>query len=321
MFSKDYGKTWSKPVLSPFYAHRPYLRKLKSGRLLMSYRNAWGTTGTCCTEFDALEKFGYQPNSMIWDESCCEIRNGAMEVRTKEGREHAVEFTLYPVEDDDSAVEFEAELRVESAAGNACNISAGAWIRFLPGRVELADRPQDGFNIDTSRWRRYRIVNAGQRLRIFVDGEQKLETSTDKVFTRHVRFGNRSGAREKSPRRRAGPGSPAGGRYEANEGVSFWRSMRVQVTNRRDHSIDWRWSPEGGYPDQFRRDRVIRLEKNGTSLWGTGGYSSWGSTAGWEPLWWATTRAETAGGSPGAASLPAEDLRRRARFMWTPIWR
>jgi hypothetical protein len=280
VFSDDFGKTWSKPALSPFYAHRPYLRKLKSGRLFMSYRNAWGTTGSCGVEFDALEKLGYQPNSMIWDEACCEIRNDAMEIKTKEGREHAVEFTLYPVEDDDSSVEFEAELRVESAAGNACNISAGAWIRFLPGRVELADRPGDGFSVDTTKWRRYRIVNAGRRIRIFVDGEQRLEAPTDKVFTRLVRFGNRSGIVGTAPVAKPATGfkdrQPLRGmQYQANEGVSMWRSVRVQVKNRRDHSLDWRWSPSDGYPDQFRRDRVIRLEKNGSFAAGDSGYSSW----------------------------------------------
>ena len=55
-------------------------------------------------------------------------------------RENAVEFTLYPVEDDDSAVEFEAELMVKEASANGCLIRAGGWVRFLPNRVEMADR-------------------------------------------------------------------------------------------------------------------------------------------------------------------------------------
>jgi hypothetical protein len=51
--------------------------------------------------------------------------------------------------------------------------------------------------------------------------------------------------------------------------------MRVRVRNRRDHSIDWRWNASQGYPDQFRRDRVIRLEKCGAFVNGDCGYSSW----------------------------------------------
>ena len=277
VFSGDFGATWSKPVLSPIYAHRPCVKPLRSGKLFVTYRNAWGTTGTCAMVLDPAEKHSYQPNSMIWEESCCEIRDGAMEIRTKEGRESAVEFTLYPVEDDDSEVEFEAELRVASAARNACHISAGAWVRFLPGRVELADDPARGFSIDASRWRRYRIVNSGRVLRIFADGEKRLECPADRIFTRHVRFGNRPGVRAPAAKAARKPGrQPLRGMwYEDNAGVSFWRRLRVQVRNRRDHSIDWRWDAGEGYPDQFRRDRVIRLEKNGSFSHGDSGYSSW----------------------------------------------
>lgn len=279
IYSTDFGATWSKPVLSPIYAHRPCVYLLKSGKLFVSYRNAWGTTGTCGIVLDPSGRHSYQPNSMIWDESCCEIRDGAMEIRSKEGRHSAVEFTLYPMEDDDSAVDFEAELRVASASPNACNISAGAWVRFLPDRVELADNPQETFRVDATKWHKYRILNSGGRLAIHVDGEKRLDVSTGKVYTRHVRFGNRSGSVGTTPAVKT-DAQPArrplrGMNYQANAGMSQWRSLRVQVKNRRDHSIDWRWTPQDGYPDQFRRDNVIRLERNGSFAAGDSGYSSW----------------------------------------------
>src|SRR5262249_15612844 len=31
IYSNDYGRTWSKPQLSPIYGHRAYLRKLRDG--------------------------------------------------------------------------------------------------------------------------------------------------------------------------------------------------------------------------------------------------------------------------------------------------
>jgi hypothetical protein len=279
VYSNDFGATWSKPVLSPIYAHRPYVRPLQSGKLFVSYRNAWGTTGTCGIVLDPAERYTYQPNSMIWDEACCRIRDGAMELRTGEGRTAAVEFTLYPMEDDDSVVEFEADLRVASAGPNACNISAGGWVRFLAGRVELAGSPEQGFALDTGRWRKYRMVNSGHRLAIWVDGEKKLDAPVEGGYTRLVRFGNRSGAAGTVPAVKTGREAERkplrGINYEANAGVSFWRSIRVQVKNRRDHSIDWRWSASAGYPDQFRRDRVIRMEKNASFAAGDSGYSSW----------------------------------------------
>lgn len=274
VFSDDFGKTWGKPVLSPLYAQRAIVKPLANGRLGVSYRNAWGTTGTCFVEIDPREKLGFQPNSMIWDESRCGIANGAMEIRTAEGREAAVEFTLFPVEDDDSAVEFEAELMVKQAARNGCAIGAGAWLRFLPDRVELADRPADGFAIDATKWHSYRIVNRGGRIRIAVDGKQMLDVANAGVFNRFVRFGNRSGASTQG--QRSGARQPLKGMaYQDNASHSLWRRMRVQVANRRDFSIDWSWSPKNGYPDQFRRDRVVRLEKNGSFAAGDSGYSNW----------------------------------------------
>jgi hypothetical protein len=279
-YSADGGRTWSKPALAPIYGQRTAVHQLKSGKLLVSYRNAWGTPGSCAFVFDPEERFAYQPASFIWDESRCRLSSDALEIRSGEGREAAVEFALYPVEDDESAVEFEAELAVREAGVNACLICAGAWVRFLPTRVELADRRADGFAIDASSFHHYRIVSRGGHLRIQVDGEWKLDVANDRVFQRLVHFGNRSGVvrpnegdgrTERKPLR--------GTQYEKNGGVSLWRSLRVKLENRRDHSIDWSWSPKQGYPDQFRRDRVIRLERNASFSAGDSGYSNWAQLA------------------------------------------
>jgi hypothetical protein len=277
VFSNDFGRTWSKPVLSPIYAHRACVKPLQDGRLLVSYRNAWGTPSDCVFIFDASEKFAYQPNSLIWDESRCVLAKDALEIRSEAGRESAVEFTLYPVEDDDSAVDFEAELQVVKAALNACVITAGVRVRLTPDRVELADRPQDGFAIDARQWHRYQISTRGGHVTILVDGEKKLEATLDGIFTRLVRFGNRPGviARPAAEGPQEDRRPLRGHQYEQNAGVSRWRRIEVRVHNRRDHSVHWTWSPASGYPDQFRRGRVIRLEKCGTFAVGDCGYSSW----------------------------------------------
>ena len=49
--------------------------------------------------------------------------------------------------------------------------------------------------------------------------------------------------------------------------------MSAKVKNdARDYSIDWQWSPAQGYPDQFRRDRVVVLDN---AYAADCGYSSW----------------------------------------------
>ena len=64
-------------------------------------------------------------------------------------------------------------------------------------------------------------------------------------------------------------------RYEENSGISEWRSFTAHVRNRRDQSVDWTWSAKNGFPDQFRRDRIMVLERNGSFAGGDSGYSSW----------------------------------------------
>lgn len=276
--SKDAGRTWSKPEQFPVYAHRAIVGKLASGKMFMSYRNAWGAPGTCVFAFDAEEKFAYQPNSYIWDEKVCRLERNQLTLAPTEGNFGCCEFTLYPVEDDDSRVVFEAEVQVDSAAPESCMIAAGAYFRLLPNRIEVADRPADGFSVDLTKFQRLRIVNHGPRVEVFLDNAKKLDISTKDIHTRFVRFGNRVAGRR--------PGNAEGQRndgkrplvapmYRDNAGISHWRNLRVQVQNRRDHSIDWSWTPKQGYPDQFRRDRVLMLEPNGSFSAGNSGYSAW----------------------------------------------
>lgn len=282
IFSDDFGKTWSKPQLAPIYAHRPCIGKLADGRLFMTFRNANnGTTGTLARVFTPEEAVGYQPNNFIWDESTCLLERDGMHLRTGEGTAKGVEFILYPMEDDDSACEVEATLAVKEADTYGCLISAGAWVRFMPGRVELANRPADGFAIDATEFHTYRLVNEGPRLKIFVDGSLKLDVPTQGVFTREVRFGNRRGATPNPPHVDGTPFHPDGGGYTKNRAHSIWKAFRVHVKNRRDHSVQWAWEAKlgraasGKYPDQYRRDHLIMLERNGSFSIANSGYSSW----------------------------------------------
>jgi BNR repeat-like domain len=289
--SHDYGKTWEKPRLSPIYAARPIIRKLPNGKLLVTFRQTWGTTGTRAFIFDPKEDLGFQPASFIWDESRCRLTDGALQLRTEEGTANAVEFNLYPVEDDDSTVELEAEVLVKEAASEGCLLSAGAWVRLLPGRVSLADRPGEGFDCSTNQWHKYRLDYAKGVLTIYVDGREMLKSSTEGIFTRCVRFGNRhEGEAVGGTPPKLSPMDPAssefhklqrthpleGLKYENNQSHSLWRSVSVKVRNRRDSSVAWSWQASSGrYPDQFRRDRVVLIEPNGSFAGGNSGYSGW----------------------------------------------
>ncbi len=279
IFSDDNGKTWGRPQLAPLYAHRPIIRKLQSGKLLVTYRNSWGTPGSYALVFEANETLPYQPTSFIWDEARTTIKDGAMTIRTDEGRDNGVIFALYPAQAPDSRVELEAELRIEKTEANGVHISAGCDVKFEPNRISLTDKPDVGFNLDTTQWHKYRIVRESGTITISVDGTEKLKAPTSGLETRLVRFGNRQtgpwfGALEVPEGLDKIIGKRPAHKFE-NASLSHWRSVAVKVDNRKDHSIDWRWNARDGFPDQFRRDRIVRLDRNGSFSAGNSGYSGW----------------------------------------------
>ena len=81
MFSSDYGWTWSEPILSPIYGHRPIPGKLRSGKLMVTYRNCFGTNATYAFVFDPGETFPYQLEGKLYllRATACVVPN----VRTK----------------------------------------------------------------------------------------------------------------------------------------------------------------------------------------------------------------------------------------------
>ena len=82
---------------------------------------------------------------------------------------------------------------------------------------------------------------------VFVDGRLRLREPATISGARLVRFGSNL------------------------RGVSLWRTVSASVENPHSHSIDWSWRADSGtYPDQFRRERMVRLDATADS-----GYSNW----------------------------------------------
>lgn len=258
LYSDDGGRTWPRAQPAPFYGQRVHLGKLASGKLLATYRNVWGTPGTRAVVFSPDEPLGFQPNSWIIEEPRCELTADALTLRTAEGKRGAVDFSLYPAQDDRSRVEITATLRVEQADLNGCAISAGCWVRFLPDRVCLANRPEAGFAHDARAWHTYRIVRENGVIAIAVDGKERLREPVGALWAREVHFGNRALSTTN---------------YGKNSAVTAWRAVSAKVTNAQDTSIDWQWDPSRGYPDQFRRDRTVLLDHAFPPS--DCGYSSW----------------------------------------------
>jgi hypothetical protein len=264
--SYDGGKTWEKPILAPFYGHRNIMHKLQSGKLLVTYRNRWGTPASYAFLWDPTERFDYQPNAFIWDESRCTMSDDAMTLATDGTREAQVIFGLYPALTGDSTVDLSATVRVAEGDASGALVSAGFLVRITPDAVFLVEDgggkidasgaqtvegagagSKNGFASSGTEWHDYRFVRENGSVRIFVDGDLKLERPAGSHAVREVRFGSE------------------------RESTNYWRSVSAKVSNPGEYSIDWTWDVTSGkFPDQFRRDRMVVLDYTGDS-----GYSGW----------------------------------------------
>lgn len=254
--SHDGGRTWMRPVLSPYYGQRPIIGRLRSGRLLVTYRNRWGTPGSCAAVFDPDETLGFQPASWILEESRCVLGDGAMRVEGGNGREGAVEFSLYPAVHGGSRVDLEAELVLEPGErAGGVTISAGFRLRIHPDRLVVEDRAGEALGeltLDATLPHRYRLLREDGAISVRVDGAERLRRPLAGADTRLVRFG------------------------ADRAGRSRWMRVAAVVHNPGDYSIDWSWDASRGYPDRFRRERIVRLDRGGEGS--DSGYGGWTQT-------------------------------------------
>ena len=268
--SYDYGRTWQQPQLVPFYGQRTAVHKLLSGKLLVTYRNRWGAFASYAFLWDPSEKLGFEPASFIWDESRCSLDNACLTMTTDRQPEDQVFFSLYPALTSHAHAELEAELRLAGPESEGCDLFAGCRVRITPHGLcvtessqeeatlhsstgspatsnEAPTPPSHHIPLDTTQWHSYRVVRSESEIAVYVDGRLRLKEPAELLGARLVRFGSNL------------------------RSVSHWRAVSASVRNPKGHSIDWTWrAASGSYPDQFRRDRMIRLDATADS-----GYSNW----------------------------------------------
>ncbi|MXW35300.1 MAG: exo-alpha-sialidase [Caldilineaceae bacterium SB0661_bin_32] len=268
--SYDYGRTWQQPQLAPFYGQRTAVHRLRSGKLLVTYRNRWGTFASYALVWDPAEELGFEPASFIWDESRCRLDKGCLTLTTDREPENQVFFSLYPALTSRATVALEAELRLADSSSEGCDLFAGCRVRITPHEICLTESsqeeaafhsttgvPQEGgkprplpahrFPLDTTQWHTYKIVRTEGEIAVYVDGRPCLKAAASISGARLVRFGSNL------------------------RGVSHWRAVSASVENPDGHSVSWAWRADSGsYPDQFRRDRMVRLDATADS-----GYSNW----------------------------------------------
>lgn len=113
-FSYDQGRSWTKPKPLPFAGDRPFAEEVSGGRVLVTYRNQAGNTGTHAWLGDLTVDAGYQVAGVHYGD---EVSLTAEALHIHNRRDSATQYLLMPPESFRSDVILEARVRVEGPAG------------------------------------------------------------------------------------------------------------------------------------------------------------------------------------------------------------
>jgi len=273
-FSKDSGKTWSKPQMLPFAVHRPYVKQLADGRVLVTGRNVLGGLGTYGWTGDLRKEAGrYEPGGPAAP-AAMTLAPDALAIENKPG--HAARFTLLPPESSKSEVIFSARVKVEGPPGEAVAFLSLNRILSFRGAVVLKiaadglwmtdNLPDEKKAMDMTRFREVAIRLRRGLMQVYVDEEIAFSVP---VFW------------ESLPLRDFLSNDPSKrtqfGQY-GDQGRSWWQRVTYRVFNPTQPVFTWHWqAKDGKWPDQYQRDRLIQIHSNplGPKHSPDHGYSSW----------------------------------------------
>ncbi len=271
-YSYDQGKTWSSTKPMPFAGDRPFAGELPDGRVLITYRNMGGNTGTQAWLGDVFANDGYQVASVHYGDTPV-FENGALHLRGRPGSE--TRYLLMPPESFRSDVVMEAQMRIAGSAGKHAailNVSRlGLTMYVSPDRISCdfrrgaamnpahPDMPRVDVNhtVDMTREHRLRIQTSRGRMWVAVDGEPVIHGVMIREWPLEETWFGQS--RESS-------------------GDAWIRSVSYEAVNETEPTFTWNWSAASGrFPNQYHLDRMLEINPN-PPVEGQrpdNGYSSW----------------------------------------------
>ena len=272
-FSYDQGHIWSPPKPLPFSGDRPFIGQMSDGRVLVTYRNQSGNTGTNAWLGDLFTDGGFQVFGTHYGDAFA-LENGVLHIQNRAAAETT--YTLMPPESFRSDVVLEAVMRVDGPADHAiATFNIGRigirayvlrdqiWLDF--GRGGQGPNPahptRPGVDavhaVDMTKEHRIAFKALRGRFWLEVDGAPVLHY----VITREL------------------PLTPTlFGRLKDAQGDVWIRSVCYQVTNETEPAYSWAWEAcSGKFPDQYQFDNIVVIAPNPPAEGKTPdhGYSSW----------------------------------------------
>lgn len=272
-FSKDQGRSWGPIQPLPFSGDRPYARQLADGRVLVTFRNQLGNTGTHAWIGDLHRDHGYQPGGVHLRD---EFKLSSDSLHLAGGRAAITRYVLMPPESFRADVLFEVRVRVAGAPGEphaSFEIGRhGLRVDILTGEIWLNKGVTPGgrpvgypdnapstdkiLAIDMMKPHTIRLQVDGGRVALSVDGAERLHwVSIEEFPLRETWFGR-----------------------ENSSGEAWFASARYETRNETEPPFNWKWAASSGsHPDQYQLDRHLIVQSN-PPVEGKRpdhGYSSW----------------------------------------------
>lgn len=195
------------------------------------------------------------------------------------------QFTRYflrPADGPETSVDVTAEVKVVANDGLAASLSVPfvGKFRLFPDHVELAHAPELNAKVTPGDFHTYRVVRRGDRMQLYVDGRQVLESDkTDKQTVSQgwtpsrpsaygLAFGNDTASTSALPQTSTADVSPQ------VTGYSIWCRVEALLEDpiSGKHVINWS-ATRDGLPDQYLLNHVVHVEESVSG--GDQGYSGW----------------------------------------------
>ena len=255
-FSYDQGRKWSRPQPLPFAGDRPFAGELSDGRVLVTFRNQAGNTGTHAWLGDLFANEGYQVSGVHYGDETV-LEDGRLHIRNRPDAE--TKYVLMPPESFRSDVSMEANLRVAGPADKPlATLNVGRlgltlyvlrdqiWCDFRRGSAmnPRYNRPRIDVSwpVDMTAEHRLRIATSQGRMWVEVDGKPVIHGVMIKEWPLEDTWF---------------------GRARDSAGDVWFRSVSYESVNETEPAFSWSWTAASGrFPDQYKLDRELVIEPN-----------------------------------------------------------
>ena len=280
-YSKDGGKTWDYHQLPHPITGRTCANLLHDGRVMNTFRSGVGRAALRACIADPDDMTTSQPaGGHFNDRHTVGLKDGALHIDNDGVCGQFTKYNLKPPLSDKSTVDLSAEVKVLANAGRAATIAIplAGKLRIFPDHVVMAHDPKLRVDVAPGEFHTYRVVSKLGNMKLYVDGELKLDTDKGDGSVRSLPWVKISRCSLGFGNEVSGPASepdvyPIDITPEVT-GYSIWRSVEVALEDPETGREVTSWSAsKDGFPDQYQLDHIIEVEASANGH--DQGYSGW----------------------------------------------